>query len=181
MSKEYKSDVMEFTSNQIKAGKICAIVLLCLLAVFYVLVRAKVINVSFSAIIVGSLLGCVGLILLSSGLIQRNSVSIWLAFAFLVPAVVALLCSFGISQYSVLYPLYVAIPAISSFFTALVCGKWLSHAKVILVFVVSATCFVLNIINVIPFVASLLSCIGWALVVVAYVVYRITRRLNDNE
>lgn len=181
MNKEYKSDVMEFTSKQIRAGKICAVALVCLLAIFYVLVLARVINVSFGTIVVGSLVGCVGLILLSSGLIQRNSVSIWLSFAFLVPATISLLCSFSLAQYSDLYPLYIAIPAISSFFTAIVCGKWLSHAKVILVFAVSAICFVLNVINVVPFVASLLSCIGWVLVVTSYVIYRITRRLNDNE
>ena len=181
MNKEYKSDVMEFSSNQIKAGKICAIALFCLLVVFYVLVFTKVISVQFSDIIVGSLLGYVGLVLITSGLVQRNSVSIWLSFAFLVPAVIALLCSFSLSQYSVLYPLYVAIPAISSFFTAICCGNWASHGKVMLVFSVGAVCFMLNVIGLLPFIASLLSCIFWALIVMVYVFYRITRRLNENE
>lgn len=176
---EYSSGVMEFTPGQILAGKIIAIASVVALLAFYVLVYFGVIAIDFWSNFVGAMLCCIGIILLLSGLVQRNSVSIFLAFPFLVPGILAILCENSIAQYWYLYPLYIAIPAISSFFTMLVCGGYKTHLKVIAVFVVEALFYVLNIVGVMAMPLSIVLSIVWALIVFAYIIYKITRSVNN--
>ena len=177
---EYSSGVMEFTPAQIMAGKIVAIVCLVLLLAFYALVYFQVIAIDFWSNFLGGLLCCLGIILLLTGLIQRNSVSIFLAFPFLVPGVVAILCENGLAQYGVLYPLYIAIPAISSFFTMLICKGIKSHLKVIVVFGLESVFYLLNVVGVISMTLSIILSIVWALVVLVYVIYKITRSVTND-
>ena len=174
-SKEYHSDVMEFTSAQVRASKISSAVLGVLLVVWYVLVATKVIPLPFWQIVVGSALVCVGLSLLICGLIERNAVALWLAFCFLVPGALSILCrNVAGFSYSQLYPLYIAIPAIASLFTMLVCGKYSSHAKVILFFAVPALLFAFTVFTPMPVWAAIVGTVVWAVgfitVIVVYVV-----------
>ena len=177
----YKSDVIEFSPKQILAGKIIAIAVAVLLAVWYVLVGVGVIQVPFWRIFTGSLLGAIGITLFLSGAVQKNSVSLWLSFPFLVPAVIEFLCTFGICGYQNLYPLYIAIPAISS----LVCitfssGKG-SHLKVIIFFLLQASFYFLSTLGVFQiFVSVILSAVLLVLALV-YISIRIFRSGNSNE
>ena len=178
---EYKSDVIDFSPTQILAGKITAIAITALLIVWYVLVALNVIPVSFWGIFAGSLIGAIGLILLISGAIQKNSVSVWLAFPFLVPAVIEFLTEFSISQYSLLYPLYVAIPAISSLVCLTFAGGKSAHVKVLIFFAVQALCYLFSVLMLIPIYVSVIISSVWALITIVYILIRIFRSTNEHE
>ena len=177
----YKSDVIEFSSKQILAGKIIAIAITVLLCVWYTLVGFGVIAVPFWKIFLGSLLGAIGLTLLLSGLVQANSVSIWLAFPFLVPAIIEFVCVFGIACHQVLYPLYIAIPAISSL--ACICfssGK-IAHLKIIIFFLLEALFYVFAILGVYEIFVSIILSIALFVGAVVYIAIRIFRSSNFDE
>ncbi|MBE5732680.1 MAG: hypothetical protein E7353_06540 [Clostridiales bacterium] len=178
---EYKSDVIDFSPAQILAGKITAIAVTVLLIVWYVLVALNVVPVSFWGVFAGSLVGAIGLILLISGAIQKNSVSVWLAFPFLIPAIIEFLTEFSISQYAQLYPLYVAIPAISSLICLTFAGGKSAHVKVVIFFTVQALCYLFSVLAIIPLYVSVIISSVWALIAVIYILIRIFRSTNEHE
>ena len=179
-SNEYHSDVMEFTPGQVLASKISSAALGVLLVVWYVLVATKVVPLPFWQIVLGSALICIGLSLLICGLIERNAVALWLSFCFLVPGALSVLCrNVAGCNYYELYPLYIAIPAIASFFTMLVCGKFKSHLKVIPVFAVPALLFALTVFTPMPILAAILATIAWAIGVVVFIIVYVTRSAKD--
>ncbi len=135
---------LEITDKQRFAGNITAGAVTVLCGVFLLLCGLNVIPLSVPKILLGSLLLSVGIVLLSTGLIQKNTVSIWLAFAFLTPAIVEFTAKYTAAGYDVLYPMYIAIPAIGSFFTMLYSRCVKSHIFVILLFGVTAFLFSLN-------------------------------------
>ncbi len=134
----------EITDKQRFAGNITAGAVVVLCGLFLLLCGLNVIPLSVPKILLGSLLLSVGLVLLCTGLIQKNTVSIWLAFAFLTPAAVEFSAKFTSAGYGTLYPMYIAIPAVSSFFTMLYSREWKSHIFIILLFGVTAFLFSLN-------------------------------------
>lgn len=127
-------EMQEITPLQRRAGNILAGVFVLACGIFLLLCGLKVIPLPVSKIIVGSLLCTVGLVLLSTGIVQKNPVSLWLSFVFLLPALVELLTKATPLTYSQLYPIYISIPAYASFFTMLMSHEWYDHFKVILLF-----------------------------------------------
>ncbi len=178
---EYKSDVMDFTPAQILGGKITAVVVTLLLIVWFVLVAVGVVAIGFWDIFLGSVLLAMGITLLVSGAIQKNSVSVWLAFPFLVPAVIEFLCKFSLSSYIILYPLYIAIPAIGSLVCLTFAGGKKAHVKVILFFGLEAIFYLLNVLSIIQMFVSIILCIVLVLVAVTYIFIRIFRSNITHE
>ena len=135
---------LEVSKKQRFAGNITAGVVVVICGLFLLLCGVGVIPLQVKKIIIGSLLLSVGLVLLITGIIQKNTVSIWLAFVFLTPALVEFLAKYTSAGYRNLYPLYIAIPAICSFFTMLYSRCWRAHIFVILLFGVTAGLFSLR-------------------------------------
>jgi hypothetical protein len=177
----YKSDVIEFTPKQILAGKIIAILITVLLCVWYALVGFGVINIPFWRIFLGSLLGAIGLILLLSGVVQVNSVSVWLAFPFLIPALIEFFCVFGISCYQYLYPLYVAIPAISSLACVTFSSGKITHLKVIVFFLLEALFYLLASLGICEIFVSVILSVALFVGAIVYVSIKIFRSSNFDE
>ncbi|HIV64492.1 MAG TPA: hypothetical protein H9693_07010 [Firmicutes bacterium] len=106
-------------------------------------IAGESIGVSVIDLIAPVALLSVGLVLLATALIQRNTVSMYLSFLFLVPALVSFLANLTEMTYSMLYPLYIATPAIASLFTMFMSGEYKFHIRIILVFAVPAVFFAL--------------------------------------
>lgn len=181
MEKEYKSDVIDFTPAQIRAGKITAVVVMFLLAVWLFLVGINLVPIAFWDIFLGSLLCAIGLILLIGGAIQKNSVSIWLSFPFLVPATIEFLCKFTIYDYSILYPLYIAIPALASLVCLTFTSGKLAHVKVVIFFALQAVFYLLSVLNLIEIYVSIILSVLCALSTIVYISIRIFRSNNRDE
>ena len=177
----YKSDVKEFTPKQILAGKIISIIMTVLLCGWFLLVAFNVINVDFWRIFLGSLLGAIGITLLLSGAVQGNSVSVWLAFPFLVPAIIEFLCAFSVCCYQTLYPLYIAIPAISSLVCICFASGKSAHLKVIVFFLLQALVYLLAVLSVYEIFVSVILSVALFIGVVVYISIRIFRSSNINE
>lgn len=152
---------LEVSKKQRFAGNITAGAVVVLCGLFLLLCGVGVISLPVGKIILGSLLLSVGLVLLITGLIQKNTVSIWLAFAFLTPALVEFLAKFTAAGYRNLYPMYIAIPAVCSFFTMLYSRCWRAHIFVILLFGVTAALFSLNSSGL----------LGWSIVLPIIIVF----------
>lgn len=100
------------------AGNIIAGAYTIVCGVFLLLVGLDVFGeqLSIRMIALPAVLMTIGLVFLTTSLYQHNSVSMWLALAFITPAVVTLLVNYTPATYLRLYPVYIAIPAISSLF-----------------------------------------------------------------
>lgn len=127
-----------------RLGNIIAGFYLIACGIFLLLCGIKVIPLSVTNVFIASVLSAVGLTLLTTSLIQKNSISLWLSFAFLLPALVEILVKSTSAGYSQLYPIYIAIPAISSFFTMFLTREWRDHIMIILFFGVIAFIFALH-------------------------------------
>jgi hypothetical protein len=156
------NEEFELTPSQRIAGNVIAGAGTLLCGLFLLLVGLGVFSpLTVEEVWLCSLLFAVGLVFIVTALVQRNSVTMWLAFAFIVPGVVNALCTFANFTYAQLYPLYIAIPAIASFFTMFLTRSYSAHVKTILFFGVLAGIFALNS-------SSLL---GWNIVVPIIVVF----------
>lgn len=177
----YKSDVIEFTPKQILAGKIISAVVTSLLIIWLTLVAFSVVQLSFWRVLTGSILGAIGITLLLSGVVQKNSVSIWFAFPFLIPALIEFLCISGVSEYQYLYPLYIAIPAISSLACIPFFAGKKAHLKVISFFLLQAIFYLLSVLGIIQIFVSVILCITLTLVAIVYILIRIFKGGNLDE
>lgn len=137
-------ELEELTPRQRIAGNITAGIFVIACGIFLLLCGVNVIPVRVTRVLVFSLLLTVGLVLFVTGLIQKNSVSLWLAFVFLLPALVEVLNKFAGVNYSALYPIYIAIPAVASLFTMFMTLQWRDHIYVILFFGIIASVFALQ-------------------------------------
>ena len=140
--KENKEE-LELTKGQKLAGNIIAGVYVVVCGVFLLLAGLGVFGtaVTVGNVAVPGVLLTVGLVFLTTALVQHNTVSMWISFAFIVPAVVSFLNNFTALTYAGLYPLYIAIPAVSSFFTALMSRSFRDHIKIIVTFGLIAAVF----------------------------------------
>lgn len=139
-----ENEELEITPLQRVAGNIVAGALIILCGLFLLLVGLKVIPLGFKEVAPAACLFAVGLTLLFTAIVQRNSVSLWLSFAFNVPAAVTLIASYTSLGYGNLYPFFIAVPAIASLFTAFMSRGWKEHLKVIAFFGIIALLFSLN-------------------------------------
>ncbi len=104
----------------------------CVLLVFGII--GGVIGVGVSVIVVPLLLLTGGLILFVTSIIQMNTVTFYMSIIFFVCAFVGFLAHFSPLTYGMLYPFYIASPAIASLFTVIMSGEYRFHLKIILVF-----------------------------------------------
>lgn len=132
------------TRKQRLAGNLTAGAAVIAAGLVLLLAGADVIKADVKVLAAPVLLSAVGLSLLVTALIQRNVVSLWVSFAFTVPALVSFLAAFTSVGYKELYPLYIAIPAIASLFTMPMSRSLRDHGKVVLLFGVTAALFALN-------------------------------------
>ncbi len=180
MTQEYRSDVMEITPSQKKASGVVSLCLLAGLVVWLVLVACGVTKAEFGRVVVGSVLGFVALSLLFTGLIEKNSVSLWLAFSFLIPSAMALLCTgYGVLSYAQWYPSYIAIPALASLAVLPLARAKGSLLKVALAFGIETGCYLLSVFGVVKLWLSVtLGCV-WAVAVVVYILIALLRSKNQ--
>lgn len=153
---------LEITPAQKRAGNIIAGAYTVICGVLLLLVGLGVFGgLTIKNTALPTILLTIGLVFLTTAIIQKNSVSLWLAFAFVTPAVVSYLSNFTALSYSQLYPLYIAIPAICSLFTMPMSGVNRDHIRTIIFFGVLAGIFALE--------SSGLT--GWSVVAPALVVF----------
>ena len=139
------NEEFELTPSQRIAGNVIAGAGTLLCGLFLLLVGFGVFSpLTVEEVWLCAILFAVGLVFVVTALVQKNSVTMWLSFAFIVPGVVNCLCTFTHLTYAQLYPLYIAIPAIASFFTMFLTGAYSAHGKTILFFGVLAGIFALN-------------------------------------
>ena len=137
-------DELELTKGQKLAGNVIAGAYLVVCGVFLLLSGVFGASVTVGKVAVPGVLLTVGLVFLTTAIVQRNTVSMWISFAFIVPALVAALNNFTALTYAKLYPLYIAIPAISSLFTAIMSRSFRDHLKIIMTFGLIAAVFSLQ-------------------------------------
>ena len=142
---EFKYEI-ELTPGQRLLCNVIAGVYLVACGILLLLVGVGAIGgVSVSKIWLPTVLLTLGLIFLTTGLIQGNVVSVWLSIAFITPAVISYLAGFTSLTYGQLYPFYIAIPALCSLVTMALSRKAVKdHLKVILFFGVIALFFALK-------------------------------------
>ncbi len=136
---------IELTPRQKLVGNLVAGGFTLLCGIFLLLCGLGVIPLSLRDVALPAVLSAVGLALFSTAILNRNSVSLWLSWAFFTPAVISFVAAYTSLGYGNLYPFYIAIPAIASLMTLPMTPKsWKSHIKVIMFFGVLAFLFMLN-------------------------------------
>lgn len=146
---------IELTPRQKLVGNLVAGGFTLLCGIFLLLCGVGVFPLSLRDVALPAVLSAVGLALFTTAIINRNSVSMWLSWAFLTPAVISFVAAYTSLGYGNLYPFYIAIPALASLLTLPMTPRsWKGHIKVILFFGVLAFLFMLN---------SLMG-IGWRIV-----------------
>lgn len=160
MSNDFE-DIQELSASKRLACNLCAALIVLAAGVFLLLCGLDVFALKVTSVIAVALLSAIGLIFFISALISANSVSLWLSFCFLVPALVEILVKVTPAGYKNLYPLYIAVPAIASLFTMLYTREWRAHLIVAALFGVPAAIFALGNIDG----------VGWAVIVPALVIY----------
>ncbi len=142
--RDLSDELQEPSHGKKLACNIASAGIIILAGVFLLLCGVGVIPLSVPRAVCGTLLCAIGLMLLVSAVVTRNSVSLWLSFCFLMPALVELLVKTTRAGYAELYPLYIAIPAVSSLFTVLLSRAFATHVPIILLFGVVAGIFALR-------------------------------------
>ncbi|MBQ7227338.1 MAG: hypothetical protein IJX05_02940 [Clostridia bacterium] len=99
------------------------------------------VGVYVSQLIVPVILLTIGLIFMITSLIQMNTVTFYLAIVFLVCSLVSFLAHFTPLSYGMIYPLYIASPAIASLFTMIMSKEYAFHLRLIFLFAVPAVFF----------------------------------------
>lgn len=99
------------------------------------------VGVSVASLIAPVILSSLGLIFLTTSLIQGNSVTLYLAVILLVCAVVSFVANLTEVTYGMLYPLYISSPAIASAITMIMSKDYNFHLKIIVIFAVPAIFF----------------------------------------
>lgn len=168
------------TRKQRLAGNLTAGGAVIVAGLILLLSGTGVIPVSIRILAAPVLLSAVGLTLLAAALIQHNSVSLWISFAFTVPALVGYLVGFTSATYGQLYPLYIAIPAIASIFTLCMSTGVKDHLKVILLFGVTAGLFALNSSGLIGWGIALPLIVVYVGCIILYLALK-SFRTNENE
>lgn len=153
---------IELTPKQKLVGNLIAGGFTVLCGVFLLLCGVGAIGLDIKKIALPAILMAVGLTLLTTAILARNPVSLWLSWAFNIPAVISILAAYTFLGYGNLYPLYIAVPAIASLLTLpMTPSSFKSHLKAIAFFGVLAFLFMLN---------SLMG-VSWSIVLPIILVY----------
>lgn len=133
-----EADRSRFVCNLIAAGGliICGAVLL----VFGI--AGDAIGVSVVSLIAPVILLCIGLALLVTSLLRRNTVTLYVSVLLLMCSAASFCANLipGVS-YATIWPMYVVAPAVASFFTMLMSGAIRFHVRIICVFAVPSVFF----------------------------------------
>ncbi len=139
-----ESDEIKVSKRQKAAGNICAGAAVILCGFFLLLCGVDVIPLYVPDVLAASILLAVAFAFLSSGMIQKNAVSVWIGVAFILPALVEILVKYAHVRYDALYPLYIAIPAVASCATGLIWRNFKPHYAAIIFFGGLAALFTLQ-------------------------------------
>lgn len=144
-----ENNIEQLNSTQRFASNLAAAIGVLLCGVFLLLCGTGVFDIAVSLAVAPALLIAFGLILLANAFIQKNTVALYLAIILLVCALVSCLANFVDSiSYGMLYPLYIASPAIASFFTMLMSRNFYTHIRIIILFGVPASIFFMQSLGV---------------------------------
>jgi len=164
------SNRLEVSRKQRIIGNALSVAILLAALVVIVLSYYGVIGLSFGESVVPVVLAGVGLVFFATALVQINPVSMWMAFAFLVPAAISFAVNLSDATYGLLYPLYIATPGIGCL-AAMAYGKGiLSLLKGAGVFIAAAVIFALHSFGVIEMWLTLVIFFAYVLVLASYVI-----------
>lgn len=148
-----------------KKRKICNIIastISLIAAAFAVLCYFGIVPLSFSNVITGIILAALGLIFFCNALIQGNSVSMWLAFCFIISAAVSFLCRGGYASYRTVYPVYIALPGLACLGAMIISREFFRLFKAAALFIIAGAIFLPEAFGILG--------IGWTLAILfAYI------------
>ena len=176
-----KTDELNLTRKQRLAGNLTAGGCVIAAGLILLLAGTGVIPASVRQLAVPVLLSAVGAALILTALIQRNSVSLWISFLFLVPALVSFLAAFTPAGYAQLYPLYIAAPAIASLCTMPMSGSYAAHGKSMLFFGLIAGLFGLESSGLVGWGVVLPLVVVFVGLMVVYVAVMLARKEKSEE
>lgn len=138
------NEVIELTEKQKLACNLIISGALILCALILLLVGVRVIKVKIGLIVTPVILGGIGISLFVTALIQRNTVSMWLS-GVLLSCMTATIVAVSTKQpYAVVYPIFIASPAIASLMTIFISESKNFHGSIIVFFGILSILFSLN-------------------------------------
>ena len=162
----YLSPAKKIACNVIDAVIAVAAVVIVVLSYF------GAIGMDFGKTATGTILAAVGLIFLLNAIIQGNSVSMWIAFCFLVPSAISFACKVFGCSYAHLYPLYIALPGIACLGAMIISRQFIKLLSAAALFIVAGAIFLLEVTGVLSVGYTLLVLAGYlALLVVLLIIY----------
>ena len=160
----YVSPAKKIACNVVDALIAVAAVAIILLS------RFGIIGVPFSQTVVGIALSAAGAVFFINALIQWNSVSMWIAFCFFVPAGVSFACkAFGCS-YAELYPIYIAIPGIACLGAMIISREFLKLLTFATLFILAGAIFLLHVFGILGLGYTFVVLIAYIALVTALIV-----------
>ncbi len=175
-------DEYELTKGQKLAGNIISGVYTLACGVFLLLVGLGLIPpLSIENTTLVAILVTIGLVFFTTSLIQINTVSLWLSFCFFTPAVVTILVNATDATYANLYPLYIAIPAVSSLFTMFMSKAKKDHLRVIFFFGVLSGIFALQSTGLVGWEVVIPAIIVFIGLIITVIAIKMKKEDNDNE
>lgn len=131
-------------------------IIVLLSGVFLLLCGINILPFNFSAVLAASIFCMFFVMFIIVGVIQKNVITTWIAFAFFVPFLVEILVLTTSSlYYNNIYPLYIAIPAVCSVANAIIYKDLRSHYTSIIFFGGLGGLFALQSFGI----------LGWAVVI----------------
>jgi len=140
-------DNSTLTKKQIMLSRIAIGILSLLAGVFLLLIGLDIIgNIAFFRAAVAISVAALGLMLLTVGFIQNNTLFIWLSIIFVVTGFIVwfALCDCSLITFRNAYPVFVFAPALASAVSAVYDGGWKTHLKVIVPLTIAAGVLALN-------------------------------------
>lgn len=135
------TDVLPLTKKQKVACNVVMGCMLVLAGVILALAGCGVISASVRRIAAPTVLFGIGLAVLFSAIIAKNSLSMWIAGIVITCGVPSLLAAVTTAGYAVTFPVYIAAPGIGCVFAIWFSEVKFAHIKTILFFGVLASVF----------------------------------------
>ena len=135
----------ELTRNQIILGNIFGGIMVVAIGIFLLIIGLGAIKgLTLKNMALPTILACIGIVFLFSSIIQRNSLSMWIACAFLLPAIITYIVNFTPLGYRHLYPLYIAIPSVACIGNLFLDKHYKFNIKIIFIFGIMSGVFALQ-------------------------------------
>ena len=127
-------EIIELTLFQKRASKVAALVSIFLAALFLLLTGIIAAMPNLISVLAITIVSMFALLFLACGIIQKNSVSTWIAIVFMVAILIEALTLSRVATYAQIYPLYIAAPFIASLFVGIICRNLQPHLMPMLLF-----------------------------------------------